>query len=192
MKKNTIEKLISETINGDKLAQSKLYLIYKNKINLFLKKKYGNKSDYNDDISEIIFKIFNKLKNFDSTKSNFDTWVITIAKNYMIDKCKKKKPHYVSFISDNQSSDNFDYHEDDIYQMIEPTSDDKTPYELLELNDSMKHISNQLTIVDFSMLSMRYIDGYTYKEIAKEFRSNDMKISNRIYNIKSKIKKGEI
>lgn len=201
MSKITIGKLIEETINGNSSAQSELYRIYKKKIDLFLLNKYGTRNDHADDVSEILIKVFENLKKYDDSKSKFDTWVYMIAKNYMIDKSRKKKPLYVSFTSNTLSSDelynggntttNIGFTTTCTMDMIEPASYLSSPYDTLETNDSLDFISNKIGIENFSMLTMKFKDGYSYDEIAKEFNSDESKVSNRVNYNRNKIKKGE-
>lgn len=190
MGKITIENIINETIKGNVSAEKELYLTYKRKINHFLINKYGSENEYSDDVSEILIKIFTNLKKFDQTKSKFDTWVYNIAKNYMIDKSKKKKPQHVSFSSNTINS--FDFDDDSIkYGIPEPASYLSSPHDILETSDSLNFISNQLGVENYSMLTMKYMDGYSYDEIALEFKSSESYISNRVNYSKTKIKKGE-
>jgi RNA polymerase sigma factor (sigma-70 family) len=204
MAKLTIGKLIQETLKGNSSAQNELYILYKKKVEQFLMNRYNNNFDYHDDVAEILLKIFTNLKQFDSNKAKFDTWVNMIAKNYMIDKSRKKKPIYVSFTSNTFNSDdmNATYINDasDTYynttntfslDMLEPASLTNSPHDTLEINDSLDHISTTVGIENFSMLTMKYKDGYSYDEIAKEFNSDESKVSNKVNYSKSKIKKGE-
>jgi len=189
-----IQKLIVGTQNGSNRSYEKLYEIYKEKIGKFLFKKYPYNSEHDDDVSEILFKVFEKIKTYDATKSKFDTWVIMIAKNYMIDKSRKHTPIYVSFTSNTFTSDNIAYSSTPTmstsFKMIEPASLSSSPHDTLETNDSLNFISNKISINDFSMLTMNS-EGYSYNEIAKEFNSNESKISNKINYTRSKIKKDD-
>lgn len=196
MSKLTIEKLIVETLNGNNSAQTELYRLYKKKIDLFIVNKYGNGNDRADDVSEILIKIFENLNKYDSNKSKFDTWVYMIAKNYMIDKSRKMKPLYVSFTSNTFNSDDISDVTSGTYNcsslnLIEPVSYGLSPHDSLETSDSLNFISNKIGIENFSMLTMKYKDGYSYDEIAKEFKSDESKISNKVNYSKSKIKKDE-
>ncbi|GAF95084.1 unnamed protein product, partial [marine sediment metagenome] len=176
-----IQKLIVETLNGDDRAYEKIYNIYKEKVSKFLYKKYSYNSEHDDDVSEILFKVFQKLKDYDSTKSKFDTWVIMIAKNYMIDKSRKHTPIYVSFTSNTFTADNiaFTTNSTPTFNMVEPPSYLNSPHDTLETSDSLDFISNKISVNDFSMLTMNS-EGYSYNEIAKEFNSNESKISNKL------------
>lgn len=210
--KNTIKELIAEILEGDFKAQFELFEIYQDKIDKYLSYKFKNNIDHHDDVSEISIKIFENLKNFDESKSNFDTWIHTIAKNYMIDKSRKKKPVYVSFTSNtfntddilsNTISTNMMYDGgssnttfmtsgtiNQSFDMLEPESYYLSPHNTLETKDSLDFISNKIGINEFSMLTMKYKEGYSYDEIAKEFNSDESKISNKVNYSKLKIKKG--
>ncbi len=189
-----IQKLIVETLDGNDGAYEKIYNIYKERISNFLYKKYIYNTEHDDDVSEILIKIFENLNKFDESKSKFDTWVIMIAKNYMIDKSRKHTPIYVSFTSNTFTSDNIAYGStpttSNSFNMVEPISYSSSPHDTLENRDSLNFISNNISINDFTMLTMNS-EGYSYNEIAQEFNSDESKISNKLNYTRSKIKKSE-
>lgn len=209
--KNIIKELIADTLQGNIKAQSELFELFRNRIDKYLSFKYKNNVDHSDDVSEISIKIYENLKNFDDSKSKFNTWIHTIANNYMIDKSRKKKPLYVNFSSNTfnlddlngntttnviyNGSTNSTFTTADsfscTFDMLEPESYHQSPHNTLETNDSLDFISNKIGINEFSMLTMKYKEGYSYDEIAKEFNSDESKISNKVNYSKFKIKKGE-
>lgn len=189
--KNTIKELILETLSGNTKAYEKIYTVYKEKVSGYLFKKYQFNSEHEDDVSEILIKIFDRLMEYDSTKAKFDTWVIMIAKNYMIDKSRKHSPKYVSFTSNTFTTDSIGYNSNTSTascSMLEPASYMNSPHDTLENSDSLDFISNKISVNDFSMLTMNS-QGYSYNEIAKEFGSNESKISNKLNYTRSKLKK---
>lgn len=195
------QRLIAEILCGNKKAEEQLYLIYKPKLSRLLKKKFPYNNDHDDDVSEILIKIFESIKNYDSTKSKFSSWVSNITKNYMIDKSRKQKPVYVNFSSFNTNNDSLNYSSENTASMtltmsscssinfVEPQSFSNNPYEDLEINDSLNFISNRIGVSEFSMLSLKYKDGYDYKEIGSEFNMKDSQVSNRINYTRSKLQK---
>lgn len=196
------QSLIAEILCGNKKAEEQLYILYKPKLSRLLKKKFPNNNDHDDDVSEILIKIFENIKSYDSTKSKFHSWVINIMKNYMIDKSRKHKPLYVNFSSFNTNSDTLNYSSDSgassitltmsncsSINFVEPQSFSNNPYEDLEINDSLNFISNSIGMSEFSMLSLKYKDGYDYKEIGSEFNMKDSQVSNKINYTRSKFKK---
>lgn len=61
-----------------------------------------------------------------------------------------------------------------------------------ENSNSISYISTQLSPQDFTLLDMKYVQGYDYNEIGKEFNVTSTTISNRVNYIKTKIKKNNI
>jgi len=54
---------------------------------------------------------------------------------------------------------------------------------------SINYISDQITPQDFTLLDMKYVQGYDYNEIGAEFDVTSSTISNRVNYIKTKLKK---
>lgn len=200
--------LIQNILEGDKKSEKLLYEKYKKILNDYIKNKYPQNFEYEDDISEILIKIFLSLSKYDVKKSKFKTWVFNITKNYMIDKSR------CNFIVDNISSgtykisDNFDTI---TYQNMSSTTTNIThtnyngnnynitlndgDYNTFENQTSINFISDQLDSCDFTFLNMHYLYGYSYCEIGDEFNVSSNTISNRVNYIKNKLKKcnnGEI
>ena len=171
-------------MNGSQIAEEILYERYKKIIKDYVFSKYSSYYDVDDDVSEILIKIFLNIKNFDSSKSKFKTWVINITKNYLIDKWRSSTTvvntgtsalnNYtqimatngnVSFTSSSNSISNFEY------------------------NNTLTYLSTQLSLVDYTLLNMKYMEGYSYDEIGKEFQISSSTVSNKINYIKTKLKK---
>lgn len=201
-----ITELINKIKDGDKRAQEKLYKYYKKKIDYFLRDKYPYNGDVDDDVSEILFKVFQSIKKYDLKKSKFNTWVINIAKNYMIDKSRKQKPLYTNFADaaidysnnntstfsvDNATSQSFIFTTTNC-TMPEPESYYCAPDFDLEMSSSISFASTSIGCSsDFSMITMKN-SGYNYKEIGLEFNLTESQVSNKINYIKTKMKdKGE-
>lgn len=186
--------LIQSIINGNKNAEKELYDKYHIIIKKFIKYKYPKNSDIDDDVSEIMIKIFNKLDTFDVNKSKFKSWVLVIANNHMIDKwrCQSNtfntNNHHISFENSNDDDDksNENYlantmFNNDAYSVCSDNFD-------FENDSTINFISKQISSVDFTLLNMKYVQGYNYDEIGKEFNVTSTTISNRVNYIKSKLK----
>ena len=63
--------LIKKTIKGNQDAEKELYVKYKKIINDYLLKKYSNYYDIEDDVSEILIKVFLNLDSYDKK------WLLT-------------------------------------------------------------------------------------------------------------------
>jgi len=78
--------LIKNILQGNCDAEKIFYERYKNILIDYINSKYHNNVDIEDDVSEILIKLFNNLEKYDKKKASVMTWVITIARNYMTDK----------------------------------------------------------------------------------------------------------
>jgi RNA polymerase sigma factor (sigma-70 family) len=164
-------------LNGNRTAEEKLYNKYKKIIKDFILSKYSIYYDIDDDVSEILIKVFLNLKNYNVLKSKFKTWVIIITKNYLIDKWRCKTIEIsnnftniptngdIVFDSDYNSICNFEY------------------------NSTITYLSAQLSPSDYTLLNMKYIQGYNYDEIGREFQITSSTVSNKINYIKTKLKR---
>jgi len=189
---------IKEVLIGNPQAQEELYNKYKVIVKNFLRSKYSSYYDIEDDVSEIMIKIFLNLKTFDINKSKFKSWVFTITKNHMIDKWRNT----AITLTGSNTSCVFSYsttglNTDDIItnnainynaESTYLTSTCAADFEY-ENCDSVDFISNQLTPQDFTFLDMKYIQGYSYDEIGSEFNLTSTTVSNKVNYIKSKLKK---
>ena len=138
------------------------------------------------------------LKLFDSSKSKFKSWVFSIAKNYMIDKWRCTSNTTMFNIDSNVCATNTDNTISTTSNFIIFTNTDNTisstsnfttnNIEFENIN-SINYISAQLSPQDFTLLDMKYIQGYDYCEIGKEFNVTSTTISNRVNYIKTKLKK---
>lgn len=176
--------LINKVIDGNHAAQRTLYDSCKKTINNYIKGKYPNSQDIDDDTSEVLMKIFLNLRTFDINKSKFNSWIISIAKNYMIDKWRSN-PMQFTALDENDNNDFQDY--DDVF-IPEYTN---TTLKICSNNyfETDNDIKFELTSCEYAMVNMKYIQGYSYKEIGKEFNLTSSTASNKVNYIKSKIKK---
>jgi len=182
--------LIQNILNGNKVSEKTLYDKYKKRVINFIKQNYSCYNDIDDDVSEIMIRIFLNLKFFDVKKSKFNSWVFSIAKNYMIDKwrCKSCITTTTNYTID---SGMYTTSIDCIYNSgtIEFDNNTISVSNSFENSNSICYISTQISSQDYMLLDMKYIQGYDYDEIGKEFNLTSSTISNRVNYIKTKIKK---
>jgi RNA polymerase sigma factor (sigma-70 family) len=180
-------KIIQNILNGGDLeAQNHLYEICKNNIEAYLKYKYPKYIDYDDDVSEIITKIFDNLNLFDQNRSNLKTWIISITNNHIIDKWRDNK---ISSIKQNKKN-NQTISEDINETFFSSSSTTQTNKNIdFETKDLVNYLYSQISYPDCELLDMKYVQGYTHEEIGNKFNLSSATISNRINYIKSKLKK---
>ena len=189
--------LIQNILNDNSQAQEILYKKYTKLVKDFLKNKYPTYYDIDDDVSEIMIKVFINLKIFDADKSKFMSWVFIIAKNHMIDKWRSNTitltgSNTTCSISTEDVSFNCSYATTGTAMIgigsTFTTNTCSADYDF-ENCSSINYISTQLSPQDYTLLDMKYIQGYNYTEIGNEFNVTSSTISNRVNYIKTKLKK---
>ena len=177
---------------------------YRKIIKDYLKHKYTkyNSDDIDDCVSDILIKVYYGLDKYDGEKSSLKTWVLAIAKNYMIDRNRK------NCSSGNTTSTAFG----EITCSINTTGSINVDYNVsattcsanlsfissgtdcsdFENCSSINYITSQLSPSDYTLLNMKYMQGYNYCEIGKEFQLSSSTVSNKINYIKAKLKKSMI
>lgn len=187
-------------MKGNQKAEEILYDRYKIIVNDYLKSKYPKNYDIDDDISEIMIKVIMNLNKFDINKSKFKTWVITIANNHMIDKWRTNtititgnNTNYTYTIGDSTinltNCDNISTTNSGTFNESNISTNYCSADYDFENCSSINYISTQLSPEDYTLLDMKYIQGYNYNEIGGEFNLTSSTVSNRVNYIKSKLKK---
>ena len=179
-------------MDGNPVAQETVYKKYRKTVKNYILSKFPPYYDLEDDVSEIMIKVFLNLKDYNSNKSQFKTWVINIAKNYLIDKwrtgsgCITVSASNMVFNTDN--SCNTITYSNNSNNLISFTSANNTSCTFENCN-AVNYVSTQLSPADFALLDMKYVQGYNYNEIGSEFQLTSSTISNKINYIKTKLKK---
>jgi len=204
-------------LNGNQQAQEIFYNKFRKIIKDFIRSKYSLYYDLEDDVSEILIKAYYSLNTFDPDKSKLKSWVCNIAKNYMIDKWRSNP--VITYTSSNNyafstglvtnassgqiftvsNGTSVDFSCDSV---ITTTSSNSNSYTVsanssftscnavdFENCNTVNYISSQISPTDFSLLNMKYMQGYSHCEIGKEFQLTSGTVSNRINYIKTKLKK---
>lgn len=85
--------LVKRVLDRDEEAFKTLFYIYRNRIFYIAYKMTGSRFDADDCVQEIFLKVLETLTTYDATVSSFTTWLVTLAKNYVLDYVKLKKIH---------------------------------------------------------------------------------------------------
>lgn len=206
--------LIQEVLGKKRVAEENFYNKYKKIVEDYMKyklPKIQRNEDLEDCVSTIMIKIYLSLDKYDPEKSSFKSWVITIAKHYMCDYLKSHAVQYsspMSFTTSytistsphtysiSNSGNTCDFNE---FSSYSSTTHIENPNYVTTSNtvdfencNSLSHISNQLSTTDYTLLNMKYLHGYDYCEIGKEFNLSSDTVSNRVNYIKTKLKKSNI
>jgi len=208
--------LIQNTLNGNPQAQEEFYSKYRKIIKDYLRHKFSvikiGGYDIDDCVSEILIKVFYSLDKYDPEKSNFKTWVLVVAKHFMIDTWRANPVTFTAssfnntgvittngttgqFLNVNGSSIGWVNE-----AVVTTTASNSLSYTAngtytsgidadFENCNTVCYISSQISPNDFNLLNMKYAQGYNYCEIGKEFNVTSSTVSNRINYIKTKLKK---
>jgi RNA polymerase sigma factor (sigma-70 family) len=195
--------LIQEVLKKNPLAEEKFYYKYKKIIKDYLKRKFPKLNDIDDYVAEILVHIFYKLDKYDPEKSSFKTWVLVVAKHYMIDiwRCNTITPISITNIISGQystvTSGSSEWSDGNVFTTNNSgnstfainTSCCFSCNNDFENCNSINYISAQISPSDFSLLDMKYVQGYNYNEIGQEFNLSSSTVSNKVDYIKTKLKK---
>ena len=190
-------------MDGNKTAQETLYKRYRKIIKDFILSKYSNYYDIDDDVSEVLIKVFMNISDFREHKSKFKSWVLSICKNYMIDKWRCTATCCTTILPANTNvtltscnynaggyfNNTFTVCDANSLSVSNSGTAVNSTSCTFENANAVKFISTQLSPVDFTLLDMKYVQGYDYKEIGSEFQLTSSTISNKINYIKTKLKK---
>lgn len=142
------------------------------------------------------------LHTYDESKSKFRSWVFSIAKNHMVDKWRTTSitvtgnngcyTYTTTTNAEDVGVSNFitSSNTGTIVSggLFTTTNYCCADYEF-ENCSSINYISTQLSPQDYTLLDMKYVQGYNYCEIGNEFNVTSSTISNRVNYIKTKLKK---
>ena len=187
--------LIQKTIDGNREAENFLYEKYNKIVTHYIINKYSNYYDIEDDVSEIMVRVFTSLHTYNKAKSKFKTWVITISKNYLIDKWRQYQNCITLSAGNTVDLENYQTlsfatsGEVDLTNTSYSTTVWTTDTSCFENSNVVTYLSSQMAGDDFQMLDMKYVQGYNYNEIGSEFNLTSNTISNRVNYVKSKLKK---
>jgi len=156
------KKLIKQYLHGDEKSLGFLIKRYLRPIYNFAYRYVGDVASAEDITQEVFVKVWKNLKKFNQQKK-FKTWIFCLAKNTAIDFLRKKKAIPFSKFED-AAGNNF---------LTENLADNALlPEAILEQQDLAVVLSvalKKLTSKCRTMLSLRYNDHFTFREIANQF-----------------------
>lgn len=182
------DELIRLAIIGDGAAFTHLWDTHIEALRSYIKGHMKNLDDfYVDDICSRTFeKAFRQIKSYDPSKSRFNTWLLTIARNTALDTLEQE----------NRARRQMVYLDDDnrrtsaIVSRIEDGEDTALENIIHEEDQgrTQKHIE-ALPQLYREIARMRLVDGLQYKEIAEELDMELNTVRTRIRRAKALIDK---
>ena len=181
-----IDELVRRAIIGDGTAFTELWDTHIGGLRAYLKSAMKYLDDfYIDDICSRSFeKAFRQIRSFDPSKSQFSTWLRTIAHNTALDTIDAESRSQSRLVSlDKESAGSG--------QIIDTIGDESaTPLEqIVEEEDAEKLEGYIEGLPDLyrTIARMRLVDGLQYKEIAEELGMELNTVRTRIRRAKAMI-----
>lgn len=156
-----IKKQIEKAKIGDQVAFTSLLYYYWNEVYGFMLQRTQNETDAEDITIETFAKAFDKISTY-NPDFQFNTWLISIAKNVHIDMLRKKRSTLFVDITDEE--DNQAYNIAD----SSPSAEDKliTEQNLSRLLQFIKELKPHYQEV----IQLRYFQELSYQEISEELQ----------------------
>lgn len=155
------------------------YKKYYPKLIYFTSKMCGDSQKAEDVTTESFMTAFEKIEKYEREKSQFSTWLFTIARNIMLQDIKNnKKTVSIDIEFDEEGTTMKDF-----------ISEEESNYKYLDVSDRkaeiMKEHISKLKDPYKKVIEMREIKKMAYKDIASELNKNLSTIKSQIRNGRS-------
>lgn len=165
------KKIIYRLKHGDKDAFEDVFIIYKDRIYYFAFKYLKNHQDSQDIVAETFLHAIENINQFSGLAVCFNMWIMTIAKNCIIDLLRKKK----------RDNDFYKFSNDD----VEDAPDQCPVVDDIEIIDIKEFLGERL----FDILLRKFVYGETLKTIAKAYNTSTESIRREIKHALKKLKR---
>ncbi|MBR2962268.1 MAG: sigma-70 family RNA polymerase sigma factor [Alistipes sp.] len=167
--------LIAMVVEGDSRAFEPLFTRYKDAIFAMLIKRSGNSDDVEDLMQEAFTKAFININRYNPSY-DFGAWICTIAKNALVDfnrsrRSKALNPEVNIPLEGRQAAANSPTPEESIINAQQQAQIDKY---IALLPEDYRQI-----------FTMRFIDEYSYEEIAEALDMKLGTVKTRIFRVRS-------
>ncbi len=98
--------IIRQVLEGDIESFRLIVEIYERPVVRMIRNLINNRESCEDIAQDVFFTAYRKLASFDPARSNFSTWLFTIARNKSINAMKKKRPVSMSELPHNSDAHN--------------------------------------------------------------------------------------
>lgn len=182
--------LISRIKSGDKAAFTVLYNKYWSPIKYYCYQRVRDNQISEDLATEILTKVYEKIKSYEA-QYTFNSWVIRITKNHVIDHVRKSKRNPVNSnlnysIQNSITSESGDLTISSVLGCDTMENDSLNPEQTFTQKETIKERRKFLAQYimhlkerDRKILKLYYVDEMSYDEISKELdlNLNCMKVS---------------
>lgn len=99
-------KIIHQILEGDIESFRLIVEMYERPIVRMIRNLINNRESCEDIAQDVFFSAYRKLAFFDPARSNFSTWIFTIARNKSINALRKKRPVSMGELPHNSDAHN--------------------------------------------------------------------------------------
>ncbi len=163
--------LIKDVLDGNTDSFRFLVQRYQGPVISMIKNIINDHHICEDVAQDVFFTAYKKLSSFDHARSNFSTWLFTIAKNKSINVLRKKKPRSMT----------------DLPEKIDP-SNPSDNLEHKEFFDKLDQALQSLPARQKTAFVLAEFQKLTYEEIAQIEATKIGTIRSRIHRAKKKLK----
>lgn len=163
-KSQTDPELVTNALNGDGKAYSKLMDRYRDSIYFMIQKMVNNRDDAEDLTIEAFGKAFSKLSSYSSDYA-FSTWLYRIAIHNCIDFVRKKR---IATLSIDEEMENEDGESSLTRHIASNTLDPEEEFIREQRILLIRGVLDRLNPKNRKLIENRYLKQMAYEEIAKE------------------------
>jgi RNA polymerase sigma factor (sigma-70 family) len=166
----TTDELIERCLKGDQLAWEQVVRQHWRKVFNLAYKFVGRHDEAEDLAQDIFLKIFRALHTFDR-RANFQTWLISISRNFCIDHYRSIRKERETIARDVNAAD------------LMPVSRERGPHGQLEQSDLRQLIKQALAELPSSLrqaVVLRDLQEFSYQEIADQLGLPEGTVKSRI------------
>lgn len=176
--------LVKKTLAGNTASFGTLVERYKNRVYNIAYRMLNNPEDAEDIAQEVFISAYKSLHNFD-TQKRFEPWICRIANNLCIDFLRRRKYQSVSL---NENGGYLD-EEANVIQIPDKSPGPHKLAENTELKEIMERTISELPPKYRIALMLRYIEDFTYSEIADALDMSVETIKTHIHRGREMLKK---
>ena len=166
----SIEEIIQRAADGDQTAWEHILLTYRRKVFNVAYRFVGTYEEAEDLTQEIFLKVFRSLGTFDR-RANFQTWLISVSRNYCIDRYRSGRRDRMVFAHEVDAS------------TIQAESSGLSPHARVELQDRVALLREALRGLSPPLRTavlLRDIHELSYQEIAAQLGIAEGTVKSRI------------
>ncbi|MBR4969832.1 MAG: sigma-70 family RNA polymerase sigma factor [Alistipes sp.] len=167
--------LVKMVIEGDSRAFDTLFARHRDSIYAMLLKFTGNSDDVDDLMQEAFMKAYLKIGSY-NPKYDFGAWIYTIARNTFVDFSRTQKSKALN-------PQNIPLEHSDTSHISAPT-----PEECIINAQQRAQIERYITMLpeDYrELFELRFIDEYSYEEIAEKLDMKLGTVKTRIFRVRN-------